>query len=408
MIKVIKNSKYLILLCLLMGSSLSYGQGARYTGTYKKSAPIVYVNKSNIVIEGLELPNIDLRSCHNITIKNCKIGPTPKKAIYLYNCSNITVIDCSFDKVQTGLLASTCTGNIKFEHNDVKNIQGEKGNLSTCMVQFAYLSGPGNSISYNACENIRGESSVEDVISTFSTSGTAASPLMIVGNWIRGGGPSLTGGGINLGDSGGSYITAENNILVNPGNYGIGMSGGHNLILRNNKVYSKQLPYSNVGMVIWNWWDAKGTGDFPMYNIKAENNEINWTHKDGFLNNFYIHENAGTVQGLNTSKHNPRLDESILPEVIINRARNTNADKPESPITQVYLDSFKRIAIKYSTSPIPYAYAELFTSKGQLNTSMTLPRFNTAFPQFLSPGDYYVRVTYRDLGKTEITKITIN
>lgn len=77
MIKVIKNSKYLILFCLLMMSSLSYSQGSRYTGTYTKSAPIEYSNKNNIVIEGLEFSDANNRtltlwSCDNIIIR--KIG----------------------------------------------------------------------------------------------------------------------------------------------------------------------------------------------------------------------------------------------------------------------------------------------------------------------------------------------
>ena len=188
MIKVIKKSKYLLLLCLLMASSLSFSQGSRYTGTYKKSGPIEFENRSNFVIEGVELSNIVLKNCHNVIIRNSKLGPTAKKAIYLYKSSNITVVDCEFEEVQTGLLAEYCTGNIKFEHNDVKNIQGERGNESVQMVQFVHLSGPGNSVSYNACENIAGESSVEDVISMYASNGTASSPIMVTYNWICAGG----------------------------------------------------------------------------------------------------------------------------------------------------------------------------------------------------------------------------
>lgn len=428
MIKTIKNSKYLILFCLLMTSSLAFSQGSRYTGTYKKSGPIEFENRSNFVIEGLELSNIVLKNCHNVTIRNSKLGPTAKKAIYLYKSSNITVVDNEFEGVQTGLLAEYCTGNIKFEHNDVKNIQGERGNESVQMVQYVHLSGPGNSVSYNACENIAGESSVEDVISMFASNGTASSPIMITNNWIRGGGPSQTSGGIMLGDSGGSYQIAENNILVNPGQYGISISGGHDLILRNNKAYSKQFPHSNVGMVIWDWWAWKQTDAFPLYNITAENNEFNWTNRDGIINTTYIHPNAGTVKGLSTNKHNPNLNESILPKVILKRASITDDTTPEveipddttepevekpdenapdKQIFNVYKDVYNRISIKCLVNPIQAAKVDIFIPAWGNTIQQNINGFRTLIDTVLPDGEYNIKVSYGDPAKTETTKISI-
>ena len=75
---------------------LAFGQGARYAGSYKKSAPIKHHGVSNIVIEGVEISSdndyaIALYN-ENVIIRNSKFGPTPLKvAIYLYNCKNITV-----------------------------------------------------------------------------------------------------------------------------------------------------------------------------------------------------------------------------------------------------------------------------------------------------------------------------
>lgn len=418
--KYITNIKLLVLFYALLFPIITFGQGARYSGTYKKASSIEYVRKNNLTIEGLELPNISLYNCDNITIKNCKLGPTAKKAIYLWECSNITIIDCTFENVQTALLASRCTNNIKFEYNDVKNIQGGSGNESAQMVQFTYVNGAGHSISYNACENIKGESSVEDIINLFSSNGTPQSPITVSNNWIRGGGPSMSGGGINLGDSGGSYQIAENNILVNPGQYGIGMSGGSNLTLKNNKVYSKQLPFSNVGMTIWDWWGAKGSGSYPMYDITAENNEINWTHRDGFLHNMYIHKNAGEVKSLNTNRYNSNINESLLPEQIIGRAKMNETEqdsskpednevgKPSSEIAKVYIDKYNRIAIKYLVNPIPHATGEAYSSTGKLLEAITLPRYNKTFSIIVPKGEYLVKIYYKDLGKTETTKIIVN
>ena len=195
-----------------MSLPISFGQGARYTGTYTKSTPIKYEGVKNIVIEGVEISSnndyaIALYSSQNVTIRNSKFGPNlTKRAIYLYNCKNITIIDNTFNDVQSALVASTSQG-IKFEYNDVTNVVGKMhgSNEMGVMVQFIQVTGAGNSVSYNANENLPGKSSPEDLININQSSGTEQSPIVVRGNWIRGGGPSDSGGGINLGDLNGSY-----------------------------------------------------------------------------------------------------------------------------------------------------------------------------------------------------------
>src|SRR5690554_2733495 len=108
----------LVLLCLPF--FMSYGQGARYTGSYTKSSAIQHVRKSNFVIEGLEISGngreaIALYDCENVIIRNNKLGPSNTRAIYLDNCRNITIIDNYFDHAYTGLVAHNSTG-IKFDH----------------------------------------------------------------------------------------------------------------------------------------------------------------------------------------------------------------------------------------------------------------------------------------------------
>ena len=426
MIKVIKNSKYHILLCLLMISSITYGQtpGSRYTGTYKKSGPIVYKYQNNIVIEGLEFSSaneraITLWGCKDVIIKNCKFINVDKNvAVFSEKGSNILVTDCFFENVYGAFFAESGSGNIKFEYNDVKNVLGplRGGPKQTSAVQYRRITGVGNSISNNVIENIEGKSAPDDNINVFNSSGTPGSPIRVANNWIRGGGPSLSGGGILLGDWGGSYQIAENNIVVNPGQYGMGIAGGNNMTLRNNKIYSKKRPVTNVGLSICNWTVTKTTG--PSYNITVENNEVNWTHRDGYLNMWYINKNMDMLKGKETNKYNSNLDESILPKVILNRAKNPGDNTPpvtppvtddSSLITEVYIDSFKRIAIKYlvSSIPIPIAHAEGYSSTGKLLIAMTLPRYNQAFPISVPNGDYYIKITYPELGKSETTKITI-
>lgn len=424
MIKVINNSKNLILICLLMLSSLAFSQGSRYTGSYKKSAPLVYKNQKNIVIEGLEFSSangrtITLWNCENVIIRNCKFTDVDMKvAIYAERGSNILVTDNTFENVHGAFIATGCDGNIRFEHNDVKNVLGtlRGGVVFSNAAHLNNCTGPGNSISYNAIENIPGKGSPEDNIALYRSHGTPESPIMIKGNWIRGGGRTGSGGGINLGDWGGSYQIAEDNILVNPGQVGMGMAGGHNLKIRNNKIFSAKQPNSNVGLALVNWTSDK-TG--ASHNITVENNEVNWTNKEGKQNLWWIYPNVEPIKGKDTNKYNKDLNESILPKVIIGRAKNTDDNTPpvtppdnntpETPITHVYIDSYNRIAIKYLVPSIPaVAHAEGYSSNGKLLIAMKLPRYNQAFPISVPKGDYYVKITYPELEKTEITKVTID
>lgn len=193
----------------------------------------------------------------------------------------------------------------------------------------------------------------------------------------------------------------------------MGIAGGTHMTLRNNKIYAKRQSFTNVGLSLCNWTENT-TG--KSHNIILENNEINWTNRDGYSNIWWIHQSMSNLQGKETNKENRNLDESILPKNILNRARSSDDspivtppdnNTPDSPIAQVYIDSYKRIAIKYLVPSIPVAHAEGFASNGQLLIAMTLPRYNQAFPISVPKGDYYVKITYPKTGKTEITKITI-
>ena len=258
--------------------SLAFGQGSTYGGTFVNSAPIALNGVSNRTISGLSITNpgghcISLRNCSNITVQNCKLGPSLNEGVYLYNCTNITVINNTMDTNDTGVVADGCTGGIKVTHNDVKNVQGPMPRGQ--MVQFGHVTGGGNSISYNVLDNVPNQSHPEDAISLFITNGIAGDPIQVIGNWIRGGGPSTSGGGIMTGDEGGSYVTVQDNILVDPGQYGITISSGHHIIISNNTIYAKQQSFSNIGLSAYNQYPAeiKGTREekkIKAYKLRAE------------------------------------------------------------------------------------------------------------------------------------------
>lgn len=306
--------KLISFLLLIIIPAFCFGHGSSYAGPYKASAPIVLRGVKNRTISGLQISNptgncITLINCTNITIKNCRLGPSKGEGVSISDCVNVWVINCTLDSIRSGVYAVS-SSEIKFVFNDVRNVIGPMPRGQ--MAQFDKVTGRLNRISFNVVENLPGQSAPEDVISLYKSSGTPADPIKVVGNHIRGGGPSTSGGGIMAGDRGGSYILIEDNILVNPGQYGISVASGHNIIIRNNKIFSRQMSFTNVGLVAW-----KQYPDIETHSITIMNNEVNYTNKNGILNNWWNAGNSGIITGWETNRYNPLLDESILPVRLI-------------------------------------------------------------------------------------------
>ena len=271
--------------------------------TYKFSAPISLDGKKNITIPGDSIiagsvPAISLVNCSNIHITRCRLlKGTGVKAIgiFLKECSNITIDSCYISNVASGIYALRCTG-VKINGNQMQNMLGPypRGQF----IQFDDVKGAGNRVTNNRLQNIDGESYAEDAISMFKTNGTPASPVMISGNSIKGGGPSKTGGGIMLGDGGGSYQIAENNKLVNPGQYGMAVSGGTNMQILNNRIYSAKTSVSNVGIYVNNQYPVSCAV------IIVNGNHVNWTNSRGEANGSWNSGNCGSVSGWSSNYWN--------------------------------------------------------------------------------------------------------
>ena len=172
------------------------------------------------------MPVITIRNSKRIRIEDCKIGPCKGEAVNIYACEGITVTENRFEAVSTGVYALD-SRHIEVTRNRCLNVHGPfpRGQLA----QFDKVTGGGNRINHNLALNILGKSNPEDVINIYKSSGTPDDPIQVIGNKIRGGGPSGSGGGIMTGDSGGAYIVVKDNILVDPGQYGIAIAGGHHI-----------------------------------------------------------------------------------------------------------------------------------------------------------------------------------
>jgi parallel beta-helix repeat protein len=244
----------------------------------KGAHDLVIMNKS---IKGGSDVCITLIDCYNIKIINCKLTNSSEPGIYIYNCNNIVVQESFFSNVSTGIYAeNSFKGGIKVTHNRFINMQGPFPR--------------GQCIQFNNI-NILGESYPEDAISLYKSNGTPDSPIIVSNNYIKGGGPSKSGGGIMLGDSGGSNQTAINNILVDPGQYGIAISGGDNNAIIENYIYARAQHFTNVGIYV------AGYNGEACTNSTVKSNKVNFMNNLGRANNSWIGPNTAIPSGWDTN-----------------------------------------------------------------------------------------------------------
>ncbi|MGY3213758.1 right-handed parallel beta-helix repeat-containing protein [Mucilaginibacter sp. HD30] len=274
----------------------------------KKSTNLVFSDIhdkviSNISINNTIQPCLTFSNCRNIIIERCALTNSKDVAISLYRCRNISIKNCYMSNVSSGVYALE-SQSIRVINNTVQNVQGPYPRGQ--MVQFDNVSGAGNQVVNNRCENILGQSFAEDAISMYKSKGTRAEPILISGNLIKGGGPSITGGGIMLGDKGGEYIVARNNVLVNPGQYGMAISGGSNMQIINNKIYSKSQMFTNVGLYIWN------QNELACQNNIISGNLVNWKNSKGKVNDGWNNGNCGPVKGWETNVWRADIDSTLI------------------------------------------------------------------------------------------------
>ncbi|UZR99353.1 fibronectin type III domain-containing protein [Chondrinema litorale] len=318
------NLKYLFQIIFWISTFLSltqsaYSQSCNFSTT--PASPIDWAYVEDTTISGLDISNVDtaaaeqcikLVKCKNIIIENCKLGPAWKWAIYMRDCENITIRNCVFEDYGIGVYAVR-SETVDVSYNSFLNAlgyQGSDGYVNGKHVQFNEITGTGNKINYNVGECIMNESTPEDLISVYKSSGVAGDPIQVIGNKLRGGGPSPSGGGIMTGDGGGNYILVKDNILVNPGQYGIGIAGGDNISIIDNKVYGKQQSFTNVGIYIGVYYP----GDCTTYEVSG--NQSNFTKYNGDPNHAWKSGelSCDTITGWDTANEwGANIDSTILP-----------------------------------------------------------------------------------------------
>lgn len=302
------NLRFLVYVASVLIVAMLGCQSSGSKGELTSSRPLVLKGQHDKVIEGLDIKGdtsdcVFIDSSTNIILKNCRFTISKKNGVTIAHSRNITVINCYMQEVSSGVYAVQSSG-VNVSNNRIKNVKGPfpRGQL----VQFDEVTGAGNVISNNRGLNEPGKSDPQDAINVYKSHGTANSPIRVTGNLILGGGPSQFGGGIMLGDNGGAYIAAENNILVDPGQYGMAIAGGTNIHILNNTVYGRAQKFTNVGIYVWNQHQS----NCGMNEVRG--NRVNFKHAKGNLNSSWNQGNCGPVNGWDDNQWNAAITPAVL------------------------------------------------------------------------------------------------
>lgn len=282
--KLVKLAFFLA--CLLVSSPV----WAQYTSQLSISG------QSNVTIDGATFTTESGHCIHiidstNIAITNSTFSTCSLDGIFITGASsNITITGNSIEDARSGVVAAPSSGTgYVFSNNRCKNIRGPISR-GQC-VQFNGVNGTGNRVENNYSIAFHGSGrNPEDHISIYNSGGTVADPLIVRGNYIEGGGPTTklmtSGCGIVVGDNGGSYIQVTQNVLVNPGQCGLGVAGGSFITVDSNTIYSRRTPFSNVGLVAY-------ASTAACDNITVTNNRVYWWSRAGYLDNTFMPTSGG-------------------------------------------------------------------------------------------------------------------
>ena len=251
------------------------------------SGPITVSNRSNLVVENLKISNpngpcVRIVGSSNVVIRNSTIGPCGDWGVFIDRSSAITIQNTTVETSDSkgGIYGHSSRG--------VAVVDNKISNSGRNPVQFDSVTGSGNQI----VGNVIASNASEDMISVFESSGTSASWLEVSGNTVKDNtGASDSGSGIMLGDGGGQYLLVQGNKLTNPGQAGIGVAGGSNIKVLNNTVTSARLPWSNVGIYVWN----QSSG--PCGGIEVRANSVTWLNSQGQSNPAYSGGGCGNIAG---------------------------------------------------------------------------------------------------------------
>jgi len=268
--------------------SLHGKTGVTITGLRIEGEPsIKLVNCRDITIVSCDIRSIDVWSSSNVKIVNSYIHDAEhgnKVGIYFDDSEDVLVQGNRIERASAGVLAHRSRG-VRVVGNFARNMLGPS-NPHGQVVQFDKCTGEGNRIAHNYGVNEHGKSDPEDMVSLYQSSGTEDAPILVEHNYFTGdpevGSKDMSdsGSGIMVGDQGGEHILVRGNMIISPGQVGIGAYGGGDIRILDNLIVGRESNRSNVGLMLW--MNSQGGGP-----IEARGNRIAWVNKDGRSNPFW-------------------------------------------------------------------------------------------------------------------------
>ena len=211
----------------------------------------------------ISTPNGHAVEAHNIidlTMHHNDVMDCWGSGAYIDVFESVNIYDNNFENLHTGVdLWGGRQGGIVVTGNWFKNmfrretgVPSKRGNG----VALRYCIGAGILIDNNIIISVPGQTTIEDKISCWISSGTPVSPILLTNNKLHGKGDSTSCTTILPGDGGGDNYLLEDNICVNAGQTGMGSGRGDSIILRGNKILciplyafsDPSLGISNVGL----------------------------------------------------------------------------------------------------------------------------------------------------------------
>jgi hypothetical protein len=224
-------------------------------------------------------------SQNEITLEGCSFIGIKDVALTFNKCKGVHVKNCTFS--ECGGVYAVSSSDIVIEHCTANNIHSPKPRGQ--FFQSNHCKGPiwvhHNFIKCDPTKTYSGSTRViEDIINLHKTYCSEQDKAIIEYNNVDHGGISPSGGGLLIGDNGGSWQIIRYNKLHTPGQYGIACAGGENMAIVGNEVYSSKTSVSNVGMYVW---PAKSSTP-DIKNVIVKDNKVNWiSKKTGYPNPFW-------------------------------------------------------------------------------------------------------------------------
>ncbi|MGP9818906.1 right-handed parallel beta-helix repeat-containing protein [Salinarimonas sp. NSM] len=249
---------------------------------------------TRVVLDGLSLSRcggagVRIEGAREVVLRDLAVTDAVESGVVIDGSADVLVLGGSVERAASGVYAHRSTG-VVVRATWFLDMQGPQPRGQG--VQLDKVTGPGNAIACTTIVSHPGRGAPEDAINLFRSEGTSASPIRVAGNRILGGGPSPSGGGILVGDHGGGRVRVEGNVLVDPGQYGIGVAGGAQAEVLDNVVVARAQPFTNVAIYVWK---AAEDGGACRDHLVA-GNRVDWARADGAANPLWVSETCAPTR----------------------------------------------------------------------------------------------------------------